>query len=208
MKNSVRSPTTNVNCHIDDHVPQTADTTIDTQMPSNLMGVLPHEVTVLQVDAPISNIMHIISEINPDGHRIPPLDHLDWMGSEEKEKLQRILWDHMEAFQKNKEDLGRTTLIQHEIELVEGAVPHKEPSRPMSPEKTRQANEQVEELLNKGWIMPSKSPWGTGIVMVSKKGTNELRMCVDYRMLNEYTVKDAYPLPRIDDSITNFGDAK
>ncbi len=44
--------------------------------------------------------------------------------------------------------------------------------------------------------------------MVSKKGTNELRMRVDYRMLNEYTVKDADPLPRIDDSITNLGDAK
>ncbi len=44
--------------------------------------------------------------------------------------------------------------------------------------------------------------------MVSKKDTNELRMCVDYRMLNEYTVKDAYPLPRIDDSITNLEDAK
>ncbi len=78
----------------------------------------------------------------------------------------------------------------------------------MSPETTRQANEQMDELLSKGWIVPSKSPWGAGVVMVSKKGTNELRMCVDYRMLNEYTVKDAYPLRRIDDSMTNLGDAR
>ncbi len=84
------------------------------------MRVPPHEVMVQQVDAPISNIIHIISEINPDGHKIPPLHHLDWMGLEEREKLQRILWNHKEAFQKSKEDLGRTTLIQHEIELVEG----------------------------------------------------------------------------------------
>ncbi len=199
--------TTDDGCeYIDEDV--AANTTVDKQVPSDLLRVPPHEVMVLQVDAPISNTMHIISEINPEGHKIPPLDHLNWMGPDEKEKLQRILWNHKEAFQKSKEDLGRTTLIKHEIELVEGAVPHKEPSRRMSPEKTRQANEQVDELLSKGWIVHSKSPWGAGIVMVSKKDTNELRMCVDYRMLNEYTVKDAYALPRIDDSITNLGDAK
>ncbi len=90
-----------------------ANTTVDTQVPRDIFRVPPHEVMVLQVDAPIPNIMHIISEINPEGHKIPPLDHLDWMAPDDKEKLQRILWNHKQAFQKNKEDLGRTTLIQH-----------------------------------------------------------------------------------------------
>ena len=104
--------------------------------------------------------------------------------------------------------MGCTDLTQHEIEMVEGAVPHKEPSRRLSPEKQRQAREQVDEYLEKGVIEPSKSPWGSGIVTVTKKGTAELRMCVNFRNLNACAVKDAYPLPRIDDSITNLGDAR
>ena len=133
--------------------------------------------------------------------------HLDWLVTEQREKLPRVLWFHREVFQKSKNEMRCTDLIQHEIELVEGAVPHKEPSRRLSPEKQRQASEQIDELLEKGVIEPSKSPWGSGIVMVTKKGTNELRMCVHFRNLNACTVKDAYPLPRIDGSITNLGDA-
>ncbi len=109
---------------------------------------------------------------------------------------------------KSKNEMRCTDPIQHETDLVEGAIPHKESSRRLSPENQRQPSEQVEELLEKGVIEPSKSPWGSGIVMVTKKGTTELRMCGDFRNLNACTVKDAYPLPRTDDSITNLGDAK
>ncbi len=159
--------------------------------------VPPHEVMVLQIDAPISNSMHIISDMNPEGHKIPPLDHLDWMGPDDKEKLQRILWNHKEAFQKNKEDLGRTTLIQHEIELVEGAT--------QRTTKTHESREDTASQRTGGRIAEQRMD---STLKVSMGSRNELRMCVDYRMLNEYTVKDAYPLPRIDDSITNLGDAK
>jgi len=57
---------------------------------------------------------------------------------------------------------------------------------------------QLQELLDKGFIRPSVSPWGASILFVKKKdGT--LRLCLDYRQLNKVTIKNKYPLPRIDD---------
>ena len=56
---------------------------------------------------------------------------------------------------------------------------------------------QLQELLDKGFIRPSNSPWGAPILFVKKDGT--LRLCIDYHQLNKVTVKNRYPLPRIDD---------
>ncbi|KAI3779464.1 hypothetical protein L2E82_09184 [Cichorium intybus] len=57
---------------------------------------------------------------------------------------------------------------------------------------------QLEELLDRGFIRPSTSPWGAPILFVKKKD-GSMRMCIDYRELNKITVKNKYPLPRIDD---------
>jgi hypothetical protein len=59
-------------------------------------------------------------------------------------------------------------------------------------------NKQIEELLEKGFIRPSSSPWGAPILFVNKKDGSR-RMCVDYRSLNKVTIKNKYPLPRIED---------
>ena len=68
----------------------------------------------------------------------------------------------------------------------------------MVPVELRELQVQLQELLDKGFIRPSYSPWGAPVLFVKKKdGT--LRMCVDYRELNKVTVKNKYPLPRIDD---------
>ena len=57
---------------------------------------------------------------------------------------------------------------------------------------------QLQELLDKGFIRPSTSPWGAPVLFMKKKdGT--MRMCIDYRELNKVTIKNKYPLPRIDD---------
>ena len=76
----------------------------------------------------------------------------------------------------------------------------------MSPEKAERANQEVRNLLPLGIIQPSLSSWASGIVMVKKKN-GELRFCCDFRHLNEVTVKDAYPLPRIDESLARLGKA-
>ncbi len=88
--------------------------------------------------------------------------------------------------------------VDHAIELMLGvAAPTKAPYQ-MSHEELKELKVQLEELFAKGYIKPSKSPYGVLVLFVHKKdGT--LRMCVDYRALNKVTVKNRYPLPRIDD---------
>ena len=68
----------------------------------------------------------------------------------------------------------------------------------MAPLKLKELKLQLQELLEKGFIRPSVSPWGALVIFVKKKdGT--LRLCIDYRQLNKLTIKNKYPLPRIDD---------
>jgi hypothetical protein len=68
----------------------------------------------------------------------------------------------------------------------------------MAPAELKELKDQLQELLDKGFIRPSSSPWGAPVLFVKKKdGT--LRMCIDYRELNKVTIKNKYPLPRIDD---------
>ena len=68
----------------------------------------------------------------------------------------------------------------------------------LAPAELKGLKEQLQELLDKGFIRPSTSPWGAPVLFVKKKdGT--LRLCIDYRELNKVTVKNKYPLPRIDD---------
>ncbi|XP_035542910.1 uncharacterized protein LOC118345683 [Juglans regia] len=84
------------------------------------------------------------------------------------------------------------------IDLEPGAAPvHKAPYR-MAPAELKELKTQLQELVDKGFIQPSTSPWGAPVLFVKKKdGT--LRMCIDYRELNKVTIKNKYPLPRIDD---------
>ena len=88
--------------------------------------------------------------------------------------------------------------IDFTIELVPGAVPaSKAPYRLNTPELV-ELKLQLQELIDKEYIRPSVSPWGAPVLFVKKKdGT--LRLCVDYRQLNKMTIKNRYPLPRIDD---------
>jgi hypothetical protein len=88
--------------------------------------------------------------------------------------------------------------IEFAIELVPGTTPiFKRPHR-MTANQLAELNEQLQELLDKGYIHPSASPWGAPIIFVPKKDGTQ-RMCVDYRSLNEVTIKNKHPLPRIDD---------
>jgi hypothetical protein len=84
------------------------------------------------------------------------------------------------------------------IDLLPGTAPiSKRPYR-MSVEELKELKKQLTELQEAGYIRPSSSPWGTPVLFVQKKDGSQ-RMCVDYRSLNDVTVKNKYPLPRIED---------
>ncbi|GBG68144.1 hypothetical protein CBR_g2695 [Chara braunii] len=97
--------------------------------------------------------------------------------------------------------------ISREIILEAGAVPPKGCIYRMSEEELEVLRAQLDDLLAKGWIRPSSSPYGAPILFVRKKN-KDLRLCIDYRKLNAQTVKNAGPLPRIDDLLERLGGAK
>ncbi|KAL4032611.1 hypothetical protein IC575_005691 [Cucumis melo] len=68
----------------------------------------------------------------------------------------------------------------------------------MAPAELKELKVQLQELLDKGFIRPSVSPWGAPVLFVKKKD-GSMRLCIDYRELNKVTVKNRYPLPRIED---------
>jgi hypothetical protein len=88
--------------------------------------------------------------------------------------------------------------IEFVIELKPGTAPiYKTPFRIITPELA-ELKEHIKELLEKGFIRPSSSPWGAPVIFVLKKNSTQ-RLCMDYRALNEVTIKNKYLLPRIDD---------
>ena len=88
--------------------------------------------------------------------------------------------------------------IEFSIDVVPGATPTSITPYKMAPLELKELKLQLQELLEKGFIRPSASTWGAPVLFVKKKdGT--LHLCIDYRQLNKLTIKNKYPLPRIDD---------
>ena len=97
--------------------------------------------------------------------------------------------------------------VDHRIELIPGSVPPSRPTIRLSATELEELKKQLAELTAAGFIRPSKSPFGAPILFVKKKdGT--MRMCVDYRALNNITIKNSYPLPRVDELFDRLQGAK
>ncbi|GKD95166.1 putative reverse transcriptase domain-containing protein, partial [Tanacetum coccineum] len=104
--------------------------------------------------------------------------------------------DFLEVFLEDLPGLPPTRQVEFQIDLVPGTAPvARAPYRLAS---SKLLSTQLQELSDKGFIRPSSSPWGASILFVKKKD-GSFRMCIDYRELNKLTVKNRYPLPRIDD---------
>ena len=97
--------------------------------------------------------------------------------------------------------------ITHRIELVDGAKPYSQPLRRMSTQELDELQKQLQEYIDSGRIQPSESPWGTNVIFAKKKD-GSLRFCVDYRGLNDRTVKNKYPLPHMDELFDRLAGAK
>ncbi|KAF5809961.1 putative nucleotidyltransferase, Ribonuclease H [Helianthus annuus] len=109
-----------------------------------------------------------------------------------------IVRDYPQVFPEDLPGLPPHRQVEFQIELAPGAAPIARAPYRLAPSELEELSKQLQELLEKGFIRPSSSPWGAPVLFVKKKdGT--FRMCIDYRELNKVTVKNRYPLPRIDD---------
>ncbi|GJW25958.1 putative reverse transcriptase domain-containing protein [Tanacetum coccineum] len=106
--------------------------------------------------------------------------------------------DFPEVFPEDLPGLPPTRQVEFQIDLVPGAAPVARAPYRLAPSELQELSTQLQELSDKGFIRPSSSPWGAPVLFVKKKD-GSFRMCIDYRELNKLTVKNRYPLLRIDD---------
>ncbi|GKF73622.1 hypothetical protein Tco_0219954 [Tanacetum coccineum] len=95
-------------------------------------------------------------------------------------------------------DLPPARPVEFQINIILGAAPVARAPYRLAPSEMKELSEQLQELFDKGFIRPSSSPWGALVLFVQKKD-GSFRMCIDYRELIKLTVKNQYPLLRIDD---------
>ncbi|XP_077223035.1 uncharacterized protein LOC143856655 [Tasmannia lanceolata] len=109
-----------------------------------------------------------------------------------------VVSEFLDVFPEDLTELPPHRELDFTIALEPGTLPISKAPYRMAPAELKELKEQLSELLEKGFIRPSSSPWGAPVLFVKKKD-GSLRLCIDYRQLNKVTVKNRYPLPRIDD---------
>ena len=117
----------------------------------------------------------------------------------QKDLVKSLLHEYKDIFAKDDHDLGRTSQAVHTMDTGD-ARPKRQPPRRLAIHQKQEAEAHIADMLKRGVIEESNSPWASPIVLVKKKD-GSTRFCVDYRKINEVTRKDAYPLPRIEESL-------
>ena len=128
------------------------------------------------------------------------------LSPEEQRQLYAVLLEYADLFADEPDDFGRTSRIKHRINIGD-AAPIRQRVRRIPPLHREEARKLLSEMLKKDVIQPSSSPWASPIVLVQKKD-GSVRFCVDYRKVNAVTRKDAYPLPRVDDTLDTLSGSK
>ena len=123
----------------------------------------------------------------------------DILSKEEMIQFTKLVHQYIDVFSVDEDDLGYTTTVTHKIQTVD-ELPVKVPHRTIPPNRMEEVKQHMQKLLRQNIIRPSNSPYAAPVVLV-RKPDNSLRLCVDYCQLNMKTVKDAYPLPRIQDAL-------
>ena len=118
-----------------------------------------------------------------------------------------VVKEFLDAFPEDLPGLPPDREIEFYIELIPGTAPISKTPYRMAPAELKELKTQLQELLDKGFIRPSHSPWGAPVLFV-KKADGSLRLCIDYRGLNQVTIKNRYPLPRIDDLFDQLAGAQ
>ncbi len=154
-----------------------------------------------QKTPPSSNEQDVVAAVQPsadDEIKLPALAGDAWsrLPATERQAAERLLQEHKNLFKAPGMPPARS--VDHTIDTGT-ARPIRQADRPRSPLQHKVIDDFVEENLKTGFIRPSSSPWASPIHLV-RKSDGTYRPCIDYRRLNSVTVKDAYPLPRIDDA--------
>ena len=125
------------------------------------------------------------------------LDELECL-EDEKLAFVELLKQNADLFVSSVVPPGRTSTIEHHIDLDGKADPCCEPLRKYSPQKQEAISKKLKELLAEGVVQPSRNPWAAAVVIAPKKTPGQWRFAIDYRKLNNITKFDAYPMPRVD----------
>ena len=118
--------------------------------------------------------------------------------------LPRVVYEYEDVFPNELPGLPPPRDVDFFIKLHPGTLPISMTPHRMAPVELQELKVQIQELLGKGFIRPSTSPWGAPVIFVKKKGKT-LRLCIDYKQLNRVTIKNRYPLPRIHDLFDQLG---
>jgi len=120
------------------------------------------------------------------------------MSTKEQISTIPVVDEYVDVFPDEIPELPPSRDIDFSIDLIPGVGPMSAVPYRMAPTKLAKLKKEIEDLLEKKFIRPSASPWGAPVLLVKKKDGSS-RLCIDYRQLNKLTIKNKYPLPRIDD---------
>ncbi len=166
----------------------------------------------LQPGTKVMSLKPFVSEVNTvheeraDGNiaEVPIEDlKISHLSEDQQSELLSVLRKH--HVWPRSDQLGKTHLVQHPID-VQGAQPIRQRPYRVPETKREQIAKEVQKMLVSNIIQPSASPWSSPVLLLEKPN-GEFRFCVDYRRLNAETKKDAYPLPRIDETLDALGNA-
>ena len=127
------------------------------------------------------------------------LSGIEEWSEDEQSDVRALITEYGNLFALESLDLGKTSVVKHHIKL-EDYTPFKERYRRIPPHQFEEVKKHLQEMLDLGAIRRSSSPWASAVVLVRKKD-GSLRFCIDLRKLNAKTIKDAYGLPRIDETL-------
>jgi hypothetical protein len=140
---------------------------------------------------------------------VTPSSNSETVNSVEGKALEdiRVVNEFPDVFPEDLPGMPPDRDIEFSIELITGTAPISKRHYRMDVKDLAELKKKIEELLSKGFICPSSSPWGAPTLFVDKKDGSR-RLCIDYRSLNEVTIKNKYPLPRIEDLFDQMIGAK
>ena len=131
-------------------------------------------------------------------------DYFQHLSPDQSSQLQELLNEYRDVCG----DLpGICSTVKHDIQLTPDTTPIRQQFYRISQEKLKLMKDEVVHLLSNGLATPSSLPWASPIILVPIPN-GQVRLCTDYRKLNNVTIKDSYPLPRIDDIIDAVGKSK